>query len=132
MRSICVRRWSSISSPPPPSPPLPRGEGGSAVTPLAAGRWFITNKDYPGNGTFCPFGSTAESSSARTWRALTHASACFRPLLRPISPRDCRKGERESVSGGGGGGTLPAREIPGRDIVGMRIRARSTDSTTTE
>lgn len=38
-------------------PPRALGKGGSAVIPLAAGRWFITNKDYPGNGTFCPFGS---------------------------------------------------------------------------
>lgn len=40
-----------------PPPRGPSGKGGSAVIPLAAGRWFITNKDYPSNGTFCPFGS---------------------------------------------------------------------------
>ena len=39
--------------------------------PLAAGCWFITNKDYPGNGTFCPSGC----STVRTHRALTHAFA---------------------------------------------------------
>lgn len=44
-------------------PPRALGEGGCAVTPLAAGRWFITNKDYPGNGTFCPFGSLPSRAS---------------------------------------------------------------------
>lgn len=46
------------------------GEGGRH--PLAAGCWFITNKDYPGNGTFCPL---FDCCSVRTSRALTHAFA---------------------------------------------------------
>lgn len=58
------------------------GEGGRH--PLAAGCWFITNKDYPGNGTFCPL---FDCCSVRTSRALTHAFAS-------LVERWCSKGVR--------------------------------------
>lgn len=46
----------AVMAPPPPRAPSARVAALSHPA-LAAGRWFITNKDYPGNGTFCPFGS---------------------------------------------------------------------------
>lgn len=41
------------------TPPPRRYAARVVATPLAAGCWFITNKDYPGNGTFWGPCSTA-------------------------------------------------------------------------
>lgn len=69
------------------APPPRRYAARVAATPLAAGCWFITNKDYSGNGTFCPFGC----STLRTSYALTHAFA--RLLIEGMRYRSYESGD---------------------------------------